>query len=394
MSSNFQDSNSSVHPQHHPPNNHTTTTFPTGRIGPKIRCLNHHLSSSTNPNHGVICLFKDFREFKEESVQQWVNSWLKIGPIVVPKISRQMFIFHCILEDDKRSLLHHTTACFHASFVIFKDWQEYLALRDYKFADSAIWVRVEGIPAVANHTSIALNILNRKLIGPTPTINKGQGVAGFFRKPLIPGVFLGLENGTTRWVDIRYEGVFIFCKRCGMIGHKEIYCRTPLEKAKKRIWETILNICNQEKEHLVTPQLETTLYTNKIKGLKGTLKIKQQRWISDHPSKISHKINSMEARTPPLQRRRKRTMMKQWKKRTLKKVVVTTMMGMTRMGQEDRGMTTIEGKDHSQMKIKSRKTPVAQATPAMETSPAREGERPYMRSLNERNSLHAKPQSH
>ncbi|KAL2895938.1 hypothetical protein RDABS01_000472 [Bienertia sinuspersici] len=243
MSSHFQDSNSSVHLQQHPQNNHTTI-FPTGRIGPKIRCPHHSPSTSTNPNHGIIGLFKDFREFEEASVQQWVNSWLKLGPIIVQKISRRLFIFHCILEDDKRSFLHHATACFHASLVIFKDWQEDRALRDYKFAESAMWVRVEGIPALANHTSIALNILNRVgvtiFLDPNTKTDKPQRSTRVrvwldLRKPLIPGVFLGLDNGTTKWVDIRYEGVFVFCKKCGMIGHKDLYCRTPFEKAQKRI---------------------------------------------------------------------------------------------------------------------------------------------------------------
>ncbi|KAL2895266.1 Halomucin [Bienertia sinuspersici] len=138
-----------------------------------------------------------------------------------------MFIFHCILKEDKRSLLHHAIACFHASLVIFKDWQEKLALRDYKFVESAVWVRVED--------------------------KKGSGYGSSSK---IPGVFLGLENGTTKWVDIRYERVFIFCKNCGMIGHKETYCSTPIEKAKMKIWETISNLCNEGLKGI--PQNKTT----------------------------------------------------------------------------------------------------------------------------------------
>ncbi|KAL2901420.1 LINE-1 reverse transcriptase-like protein [Bienertia sinuspersici] len=220
----------------------------------------------------------DFREFTAEVVQQWVDSWLKLGPIVVQKVSRRLFIFHCILEDDKRGLLHHATACFHASVVVFKDWQEDRALRDYKFEDSAIWVRVEGIPANVNQSKVALNILER--VGVCIFLDKDNSEENpqratrvriwlDLRKPLIPGVFLGLENGNTKWVDIRYEGVFIFCKNCGKIGHKESHCRTPPLKAKEKIWEAISNLCNQDGEHLISMQNGPPLYTNKIRGLKG-----------------------------------------------------------------------------------------------------------------------------
>ncbi|KAL2934526.1 Pre-mRNA-splicing factor SLU7 [Bienertia sinuspersici] len=184
--------------------------------------------------------------------QQWVDSWLKLGPIVVQKVSKRIFILHCILEEDQRSLLHHATACFHASLVVFKEWREELALRDYKFAESVIWARVEGIPANVDQAKVATTILERVGVcifldtsnaseNPQRAIRVGMWLD--LRKPLIPGVFLGLENGYTKWVDIRYEGVFIFCKNYGMIGHKEGSCRTPTMKAKKRIWETI---CNKE----------------------------------------------------------------------------------------------------------------------------------------------------
>ncbi|KAL2924836.1 Arabinose-proton symporter [Bienertia sinuspersici] len=146
-------------------------------------------------------------------------------------------------------------------------------------------VRVEGIPANVKQTKVAINILER--VGVCIFVDKDNSdeipqrakrvrLWLNLRKPLVPGVFLGLENGSTKWVDIRYEGVFIFCKNCGMIGHKAGYCRTPVTKAKKRIWETIANLCNQEDEHLISLPSDSPLYTNKIKGLKGSPRIKQQ----------------------------------------------------------------------------------------------------------------------
>ncbi|KAL2942943.1 Halomucin [Bienertia sinuspersici] len=169
----------------------------------------------TDQKRSVIALFKDFREFKEEDIQIWANSWLKLGPIVIQKLSQKTFIFHCILEDDKH----------------------------FKFADTAIWARVEGILANVDQTSIALNILEKVgvciFVDSHNTPDKLQRTIRVrlwikLRKPLVPWVFLGLNNGTSKWVDIRYEGVFVFCKKCGMIGHKDNFCKTPTQKAKKK----------------------------------------------------------------------------------------------------------------------------------------------------------------
>ncbi|KAL2929978.1 Phosphoglucosamine mutase [Bienertia sinuspersici] len=88
--------------------------------------------SSSNPSYGVIALFKDFREFEANAIQKWVDDWLKLGPIMVQKIS-----------------------------LIFKEWREERALRDYKFAETTIWMRVEGLPVSVDQTKLALNILER-----------------------------------------------------------------------------------------------------------------------------------------------------------------------------------------------------------------------------------------
>ncbi|KAL2895221.1 putative PI3/PI4-kinase family protein C1F5.11c [Bienertia sinuspersici] len=176
MSSHNQ-STSSVRPMQSQPKN-TTIPSITGRLGQKIKVPHHYPSSSTNPNHGVI------------------DSWLKLGPIVVKKLSRWLFVLHCILKDDKRNLLHHALAFYHANLVILKDWREELALRDYRFVEFALWVRVDDIPANVNHTNVALKILNKLgvciFIDKYNTPEKPQRATRVrlwldLRKPLIPG---------------------------------------------------------------------------------------------------------------------------------------------------------------------------------------------------------------
>ncbi|KAL2898275.1 Nonribosomal peptide synthase sidC [Bienertia sinuspersici] len=164
-------------------------------FGPQIKVPQYHPSSSMNTNHGVVGLFKDFREFKLE----------ELGPVVVQKISQRIFLFHCILDDDKRSLLHHASACFHACLVVFKEWRDELTIKDYKFAETAMWVRVEGIPANVNQTTVALSILERvgacifvdhKNFRETPQRSIRIRVWLDLRKPLISGMYLYATTGT------------------------------------------------------------------------------------------------------------------------------------------------------------------------------------------------------
>ena len=86
------------------------------------------------------------------------------------------------------------------------------------------------------------------------------------KSPLIPGMYLEMQEGRTIWIDLRYEGVYVFCKRCGRIGHKSSSCSLPWEKAKTAIEKAISNACILE-----TPVMfgspNASLYSNKIIGL-------------------------------------------------------------------------------------------------------------------------------
>ena len=64
--------------------------------------------------------------------------------------------------------------------------------------------------------------------------------------PLIPGLYIDVQEGRTLWIDFRYEGVYLFCKRCGRIGHKSSSCSPPWSKAKSGMEKAIAEACKPE----------------------------------------------------------------------------------------------------------------------------------------------------
>ncbi|KAH7850683.1 hypothetical protein Vadar_001504 [Vaccinium darrowii] len=54
-------------------------------------------------------------------------------------------------------------------------------------------------------------------------------------QPLIPGVFLRLEQGGLAWIQFGYERVFKLCYKCGCIGHQEYRCPSSFEQARANI---------------------------------------------------------------------------------------------------------------------------------------------------------------
>lgn len=83
-------------------------------------------------------------------------------------------------------------------------------------------------------------------------------------KPLVPGCFFEYEEGKSLRVDFRYEGVFIFCKRCGKIGHTIIHCSAPWHHVHREINEDIVEASDLR---IMYGREDAPLYSNKIKGL-------------------------------------------------------------------------------------------------------------------------------
>lgn len=86
----------------------------------------------------------------------------------------------------------------------------------------------EGIPLTFHSPVVAKAMVEK--IGTILKFDEKSQVLGFKKwmralgwvrvsKPLVLGCFFEYQLGKSVWIDFRYEGGFVFCKRCGKIGH-------------------------------------------------------------------------------------------------------------------------------------------------------------------------------
>ncbi|KAL2943657.1 hypothetical protein RDABS01_032004 [Bienertia sinuspersici] len=228
--------------------------------------------------YAVIGLFRDFRDFKEGEIQAWVNiKWLTRAPIEVEKVSRNAFIFFCYSGEDRDKLVALSTACYKGALIVFKKWIPSSSLMDHDFSWGTIWVRVEGLPLYINQVQVASNLLERfgsviyfngkvKTDGPKKVLRTRMRT--HLKGALIPGCFIELEEGRTKWVSFRYEGIFVFCMNCGRIGHKDGHCKKSPKKAKEDIMRVMNKMCLEENDRIFNEDSILPAYSNKIRGLK------------------------------------------------------------------------------------------------------------------------------
>lgn len=139
-----------------------------------------------------------------------------------------------------------------------------------------MWIKVEGLPLLYNKMSVArraLDILGKVLFFDEESTS--DGFKDFLRakveipinNPLVPGVYFNRQEGPRAWVDFRYEGVFVYCSKCGRIGHKRPRCRIPIAIAQHHFEMVLDDIGQGIFPPIVSPSI-IPLFTNKLIGLK------------------------------------------------------------------------------------------------------------------------------
>ncbi|KMT09758.1 hypothetical protein BVRB_6g127390 [Beta vulgaris subsp. vulgaris] len=244
--------------------------------GPLIPAPLNQLSNNSIDNSLILVgKFIDKRDFSTHHIQQWVDSWFTRGRIKVTK-EEKLFFFHCRDMQDRSDILGlYDTMNFKGALLVLKPWRPLDSFKSFNFSESAMWIKLEGIPLLINSKSLANEIFSR--IGKVllfDELSEKPGLKKHFRAlvwiktktPLVPGVYIEVQESRTIWIDIRYEGVFVFCKRCGKIGHKSSSCGQSWEKAKDGIEAAITEACKPEAPKMYGNP-SASLYTNKIIGL-------------------------------------------------------------------------------------------------------------------------------
>ena len=141
-----------------------------------------------------------------------------------------------------------------------------------------MWIKAEGIPLLFNSKSLANaifscigKVLHFDVAFERPVFkNYFRALVWIiFKTLLIPGLYIEVQKGRPLWIDFRFEGVYVFCKRCGGIGHKSSSCSQSWSKAKSGIEKAIAEACKPEAP-IMFGNPNASLYSNKMIGLPHT----------------------------------------------------------------------------------------------------------------------------
>uniref|UniRef100_A0A803N571 Zinc knuckle CX2CX4HX4C domain-containing protein n=1 Tax=Chenopodium quinoa TaxID=63459 RepID=A0A803N571_CHEQI len=204
-------------------------------MGPIFRPTQEEESKALN-NKKILVVgkFKDRRgsEFIAKEIQSWIYShWRFRGLIIVEKVE-DLFLLKFTREEDCNALLRYGHGNYKGALIVFKRCLIGHALRSMNFDGAYLWVQVEGLPVHYSTVSIASRVLARigqvlcfdkeSLTPPPPPLRGSFRVKVWIslNRPLIPRFYFEFEQGSYEWVDFRYEGVFVYCRMCGVIGHK------------------------------------------------------------------------------------------------------------------------------------------------------------------------------
>lgn len=264
--------------------------------GPILKMpLDQYSNNSIDVSRFLVGKFRDQRDFSVRQIQEWVDTWVTRSRIMVSK-EASLYFFHCREIQDKSDILGlYDTMNFKGALLILKSWKPLDSFKSFNFSESAMWIKLEGIPLMIHSKSLANGILSR--IGKVLQFDEHSeqpGLKKHFRalvwikvkSPLVPGMFIEVQEGRTLWIDIRYEGVYVFCKRCGRIGHKSSSCSQSWEQAKAGIEAVINEACNSEAP-VMYGNPNASLYINKIIGLPHI------------PEFLTTKVKLDEPRRPP-----------------------------------------------------------------------------------------------
>lgn len=191
-----------------------------------------------------------------------MNSWISKDRIAVRKEGKYFLLFCQSLEDREDLLVLYDTMNFNGALLVLKPWRLKASSRSFNFSETAMWVKVEGVPVALSSSRFVEQVFGK--IGKVMMFDAKSSEPGpkrHFRAllwlrikvPLVPGEFIEVHQGKTIWGDFRYEGVFNFCKRCGRIGHKHRWCLKPWEVAQTEVDQAIVSVCNRESRLVIGP---------------------------------------------------------------------------------------------------------------------------------------------
>jgi hypothetical protein len=166
------------------------------------------------------------------------KSWFFATPFSFAVLGPNLFLFKFSKKEYVSRILK-TVWNVNGFLLSIQVWSPTKTLGDLSLSVVPFWVQIHGLPLQNMTTKNAIAI--GKGLGPVLMVEDNSGVEATFRsylrilvsldvsKPLKSGFSMSREDGSSTWVNLRYERLDIYCSDCGLIGHHQAVCLAPPE---------------------------------------------------------------------------------------------------------------------------------------------------------------------
>lgn len=178
------------------------------------------------------------------------HAWNLQGTVTVEGLFHQCYVFKFENAADMKVLKDNSPMAVKNKLLVLDSWTPNMDYEHYTVESFPIWVQIWGLPLeyLSEDTAMILGTF----IGPVHAIDfQDQGIRKLrylhvrvqvsSSQPLMMGFYLNLDNGTSIWIQFRYERIFRICRRCGCIGHIQRDCLKE-----KEVIQAAINLHKEE----------------------------------------------------------------------------------------------------------------------------------------------------
>ncbi|KAF4356274.1 hypothetical protein F8388_000721 [Cannabis sativa] len=221
------------------------------------------VNATYSSNHGkcFTCEEASVKLIPCASSQQALHSFCLLGKVVAPMVVNEATIIDFVEKVWKFNVTvvavnegANNRNCFELGFTsagnrIWALENDPWCVRGYSFL-LKVWEPLKDLSAVFNSVKIWLHIFNLPRdyfssdngkilgakVGQVLYVKTEEGTPALWSKalkvlirlnvnqPLFAGCYFGLESGSQRWIQFKYEKMGIFCYNCGVMGHQRRGC--------------------------------------------------------------------------------------------------------------------------------------------------------------------------
>lgn len=222
----------------------------------------------------AIGFILDYSKFFVGYLQHILRSaWRIRGSVQVVGRESYFYILHFDHMEDLNHVCNEDPWSVDGTLFVLEKWRPNLVIGKLQLNYISLWLQLHGLPLEYQYLELAEKM--GQLISIFERVDLDYRVPRnitFMRKrvrvdpwaPLLAGFMLKLNDGTSVWIQCRYERIYKICKQCGLIGHTRGHCTQSMDAVEASLYRQRMRI---QRLHQVQFRFDTLepLFTNDLR---------------------------------------------------------------------------------------------------------------------------------